>query len=521
MEGVKSSALTGWSLVGRLAPWGWTGLALALGALAYRPLFDVGSGLPSVAALDRWLFRPAALPAPAVLASAAWLVWRRRARVLALPAGRAPGTAAALAALGVGAFVWALLTGAVDLLFPSLAAQLLGLAAMIRGHAGCRALALPALVLLLGIQIPTPLLEEIVWWLQLWSSAGSAWIVGQLGYEVVQSGVIIRNGEYTFHVIDGCSGHQGTQILLLVSILIRELFAQSGARQWLLVLLAVPLAFVLNLVRIAYIVIAPNPEALAGPEGQHASLGVFVVAVGTGTLYALGWWMSRRAPVERGADGASPSEPLVPWKLATGWLGALALLSLLVTPFFGGGRSLDEDPIRFPEAASGWTSERLIVHPRFMGVLPASQQIHRRFEREARGLEVVELFVGRETPVLPESSQLLASKLAQPGPDWKLVSSEERRLWLLDRSAELSVSTRQSDEARAIAYTWRLRDRGLWRESWRAFLALESSPFRRERARTVVRILTFAPHDGSIALDRAKQRLDGFIGAFREELAAL
>ena len=156
-----------------------------------------------------------------------------------------------------------------------------------------------------------------------------------------------------------------------------------------------------------------------------------------------------------------------------------------------------------------------------MGVLPASHQIHRRFEREARGLEAVELFVGRETPALPDSSQLLASKLAQPGPSWKLESSDERRLWLLDRSAQLSVSTRPSDEARAVAYTWRLRDGGLWSESWRALLALESSPFKRERARTVVRILTYAPHDGSVALDRAKQRLDGFIGAFREELSAL
>jgi hypothetical protein len=33
--------------------------------------------------------------------------------------------------------------------------------------------------------------------------------------------------------------------------------------------------------------------------------------------------------------------------------------------------------------------------------------------------------------------------------------------------------------------------------------------------------VAYAPHDGQLVLDQAKQRLDRFVSAFREELAAL
>jgi hypothetical protein len=99
------------------------------------------------------------------------------------------------------------------------------------------------------------------------------------------------------------------------------------------------------------------------------------------------------------------------------------------------------------------------------------------------------------------------------------VERRRERIWLLDRAADLAVFSR--GEEQAVSYAWRPRDRGLWRESWRAWLGLESTPFRRERPRAAVRLVAYAPHDGQLVLDRAKQRLDRFVRDFREELNAL
>ena len=92
---------------------------------------------------------------------------------------------------------------------------------------------------------------------------------------------------------------------------------------------------------------------------------------------------------------------------------------------------------------------------------------------------------------------------------------------MLKRDADLAVASQGPGGQHAVIYAWRPRHRGLWRESWRDLLALESSPFRRQGPRAAVRLVAYAPHAGQLALDRARQRLDRFIVAFREELADL
>ena len=72
-----------------------------------------------------------------------------------------------------------------------------------------------------------------------------------------------------------------------------------------------------------------------------------------------------------------------------------------------------------------------------------------------------------------------------------------------------------------MIYSWRVRDEGLWRESLRALLALDSSRFRRSQPRTVVRLVAFAPSDDPFKLANAKQMLDRFITDFLEEFEQL
>jgi hypothetical protein len=210
------------------------------------------------------------------------------------------------------------------------------------------------------------------------------------------------------------------------------------------------------------------------------------------------------------------------WGLAASGIAILAAVSVSVPPFDTADAVTIKPKSELPERAAGWESERLIGDLMFFGT--AGQLLHRRYQPVAAGEraaeQAVELFVGFETTGSPERSQLLSSKLAWPGPDWDVVRSSRTTLWTLQRDADLSIASRQPGAEHAVVYSWRPGDLGLWRESWRSLLALDATPFRRERARRVVRLIAFAPHDGTLVLDRAKQRLDSFITVFRAELAA-
>lgn len=497
-------------------------LAVALGATAYRPLLASAVQLPTTRQFESWLFRPSQLPTIFVLGVAGWLVWRRRARLHALPPRR-HWIAAALATAGAALFVWALLTRSIDLLLPSLAANGLAVAAGMGGRAGVRTWLLPALVLLLGVPIPAPLRHEIVWRLQLATASGASWLLDAIGREFIREGVILRNVAHSFQVIDGCSGLQGMATLFGVAVIACELFALSAVRAAVLLASAPALGYALNAVRIAYVAASPNPEIYAGVSGDHTPQGVALLAAGTALIYALGRAL---APPGTHAPRAREPEPPAPARspLAAAGLAAVALLALFsfaLTPFSPGPTAHRQ--LAFPEGGAGWTSARLVADPYFFPPSPGAPWLHRRYQLgvDADPPYAVELLIRVEALGAPDTGDLSSSKLTWPGPEWDLQSRSRTRIWDLSLDAELASAARGDRPERAVIYAWRLRDEGLLRESLRALFALDASPLRRETPRAVVRLVAVAPFDEPLALARAKRRMDGFITAFRAPLAAL
>jgi exosortase len=501
---------------------------LGLGLFAYRPL--ILSALPQSQALGNWFFLPDTFAPQPILGVAAWLLWRRRARLLSLPCRSANWSGTTLVATGVGLFVWAHLTRAAELLLPSLAANLLGFAAATRGHAGCRAVLLPAFVLLLGFRIPAPFGDELVWRLQLWTASGAAWVMNSLGQEVFQGGVHLESGERTFLVIESCSGLRGIQVLTLAALIVRELFADSGPRQWLLILVALWLGHALNVIRVVVVILlSTNPQLVA----EHTPQGLGVIAVGSAILYVLGWAMARNGPHREPEPSPTPHSgaPLPGWVPAAACLAVIGVVSVAVRPFAQAQTDMTiASRLEFPMERSGWHGERVVPDLLFNGSLPPGQALYRRYQRKTpirerpdpyRPMQVVELFVGLEVPRNRNASRLFSSRLLIPGRDWTLEQRRRVREWTLRLDAELAVVSRDSGSERALVYTWRVRHESLWREAWRSLLALESSPFQREPRRAVVRLLTPLYYDGPVARDRAQNVLERFVNGFRVDLANL
>lgn len=494
-------------------------VALALGLLAFRPLFLAHWGLPGQLDVARWILVPDETTPLLVIGIAAWLLWRRRSRLLALPDRRDRAITAALLAVAAALFVWAQLTRTGELLIPSLSASLLALGGSARGRAGCRVVLLPALVLLLAVPIPAPILDELVWQLQLSTAWGTAWLMDCLGYDVVLQGVLIRNAGEPFIVVESCSGLRGIEILTLLAIVTRELFASHGARQWLVLCSAPLLGFALNIVRVFLVVTSGDPEVVK----DHTLHGVAVLVAGAGILYALAWAMAGfGGPSSETAVEARPEPGAhgLCWRGAALWLLALGILSLVVPPF---PSALDRGlpRIDLPERHLGWVGEDVTGDRLFTGLLLRGPNLSRRYEkaRENGPSRVVELFVGLEIAGDGPSGRLFTSRLRMPAGDWSFREAEHSRVWALGIDAELHLASRGAEHI--LVYTWRVRDQGIWLEAARDALALEQSPLRRDPPRAVVRLATPLANDGRWARERGKQTLDRFIRDYRSVLAEL
>jgi hypothetical protein len=287
--------------------------------------------------------------------------------------------------------------------------------------------------------------------------------------------------------------------------------------------LAPPLGLAVNVLRVAYVAASPDPEALAGVQGDHTPQGLAVLLVGTATLYAVGFILARASRTTPSASPSPVATTAHPHRRSAllALAASLAALSFL-PPFPEAAPAPLSVKAGIPEQQGAWTSEPVTSQAMFHGALPGG--FHRRYRRvtaPGRPPEFVDLLVGFEDASTQVSFRMLSSKLAFPGPEWSVLERRRERIWSLDLEAERALASAGLDDRHAVVYAWRPGHRGLWAESWRALFALDRSPLRRERPRAAVRLTSVSPHDGELALDFAKQRLDAFIGDFREALLSL
>ena len=199
----------------------WVAVCGALAAFAYRRLifFEPERNLPEE--LEAWFFLPTESLTPLVVGLALWILFRRRARLRALPgAPGSMGVGALLLALGVGLHAWAIYTAASDLLVPSLAVNALACAWLWRGVAALRVVWLPVAFLVFAMPLPPPLRNELVYQLQTWTAELAGWVLYMGGVSHFVAAERIFRPEATFSVIESCSGMRSMETLSMVEAMV-------------------------------------------------------------------------------------------------------------------------------------------------------------------------------------------------------------------------------------------------------------------------------------------------------------
>ncbi|MDJ0852463.1 MAG: exosortase/archaeosortase family protein [Myxococcota bacterium] len=496
---------------------GWIA-AGALAVVAYRELLWTQPEHALPEELERWFFVPSESLTPAVIALALWLLYRRIPRLRAVPAdpgSRGVGFGLLGAALVV--YLWSTYTGANDLLVPSLMLTGAASAWLWRGRPALRAVFLPLAFLVFAMPLPAPLLNEVIFLLQLGTTELAGFMLYVLEIPHLVSGErIVRPGD-TFSVIESCSGLRSMEILTIMAILMADLFRRRGVHAWILVMTAPVVAFFLNGLRAVLLILNPHSEIAAVHNLQGVAIllgGLFLLFLLDGLLEWGPFGLASHAEPEpaaaRWGGGADATSRVV-----AAAMGA-AVLASLAMPRWEATDPPSLEALRRTSRHIGTLRARPLTTDRlFLGSTGFSESFTLRVEEP--GKEPVVLFLGVGDRTARHRSPL-SPKTALPGSGW--IVEERFPVDLGEAEGEAEGRILRSGSTRVLVYSW-TRGAGSWLEEVvRSFLALDRSFLRRSSEVLVVRIgaaLSSAP-GGKM---KAEQRLVSFSRTLRPLLDEL
>lgn len=153
------------------------------------------------------------------------------------------------------------------------------------GLARFRRLALPLLLLASMVPLPAVLYNSMAGPLQLLASDAATRLAQLLGVSVFRDGNVIQLANVTLGVAEACSGLSALSALIVGSLLLGYLFCSGSAARVALVVLSVPLAIAVNIVRVTGTAILADYNREFALGFYHTFSGWLVFVAGLGLLY--------------------------------------------------------------------------------------------------------------------------------------------------------------------------------------------------------------------------------------------
>jgi len=239
---------------------------------------------------------------PIVLALAAWLIFRRRHALAALPPPQRTDVGWAVLVAGMVCLAFGRSQSLAVLEVGSQLLVVSGLLLLFRGPSGLRLCAFPVLFLLFTVPLPSVLVATLTAPLKLAVSAAATELLHAVGYPIARQGVVLSVGPYQLLVADACAGLNSIFMLEALVLLYMNLMGyRQRVRNVFLVLAALPISFVANIVRVMVLVLVTYHFGDAAGQGfVHDFAGVLLLLVAlflTGVVdRAFGALSARRAP---------------------------------------------------------------------------------------------------------------------------------------------------------------------------------------------------------------------------------
>jgi exosortase D (VPLPA-CTERM-specific) len=208
-----------------------------------------------------------------------WLLWVRR-EALATSVGRPVWTGPALMLLAITVHLIGE-TSAIPILSQvGFVVALLGLILSLGGYSLGRAAIIPILFLLFAIPMPNFIYSIVSLQLQLVSSQLGAFFIRSVGIPVYLEGNVIDLGYYQIQIVEACSGLRYIYPLLSLGFLAAYFLKGPLWQRALVFFSVVPIAIVMNSIRIALVAVTVNHWGSQAADGVlHLFEGWFVFLI--------------------------------------------------------------------------------------------------------------------------------------------------------------------------------------------------------------------------------------------------
>lgn len=322
-----------------------------------------------------------------------YLIWRQRDAVVT--AGLAPSLwGVGLVLLGLGLLILGELGTLYVLLYVSLWLVIVGLVVSLIGSGASRVIIFPLAYLLTMFPLPQIWEQNLSAQLQLISSEFGVGCLQLIGVTAFREGNVIDLGPIQLQVVEACSGLRYLFPLASLALLCAYLFQDRLWKQTLLVASAVPLAIVLNGLRIGLIGLLVEWYGQGAAEGfMHAFEGWAMFVISFSLLLGEMWLLGRigrpriSAPSLREQKPNGESAIALP-VLSPAFVTCLALLiGMAATSYLIQGREETPPPrqtfLDFPMEFSGWHGTPMAMEKHYIDTLRFDDYLLADFEGPA------------------------------------------------------------------------------------------------------------------------------------------
>jgi len=445
----------------------------------------------------------------------AYLIWQKRGELKKVdirPQWRAlPVLVFAIFVFVVGELGAELFTTRVSMIF-----MVFGLVWFLCGTAALKVVLFPLCFLFLMLPLPGYFHRNLTAPLQLFSSAGSVFLLQAIDISVFREGNIIDIGVTQLQVVEACSGLRYIFPLFTIGVFLAFFEKQSWWVNLLLVGAAIPIAVLANVVRIAGTgVIATYWGAAAADRFFHGFSGWFVFMAGAG-FYFLVYLLLRKIKTAPVLLAPSPPQHSEPKHMMTWPAVVVALVTiLLAAPTVA---HMGEVPVRpllrplqeFPITLDGWSGRRSQMDPAVWKRVGGQDYVLIDYLKDHTG--PVNLYVAYYEHQKKGGDFIHSPRGCLPGGGWFIDENRTRQLAGTApgqtglKFNELLISR---DGNRQLVYFWfQGRDRNFTKEYVAKFYMVWDGLYHRRTDGALVRLIV--PVSSENTLESARAVLDTF-----------
>lgn len=450
----------------------------------------------------------------------AYICWEKRAQIARTPIdANWLGLVFLIVLLSIS--IYGILGSSPSAVRPAMPLILLALVFFCLGWPMFRVLVFPLGILIFMIPLSTTVQAAITSPLKLAASKVGVLIMRMFGIIVFLEGNVIDLGEIQLQMAEACSGLRYVLPLLVMGVLFAYFFEKIRWKQIMLVLATIPIAILVNGIRVGITGILAHHYGTNAIEGiAHDALGMLLYLIAFVLLFFCQICF-KLIPMKPGPVSREEPQPSNETGLSIHRLKPLPVVISTILILLSAGLSLTTANLpklalqdgfnRFPLTIAGWQGKYEPVDKEMVGLSGADEALKATYTNSAG--RYISLYIGyRGTPFNENENFFHSPDICLPSSGWTIDSKQGRTITNLASMGTLTVKEMIVDKMaqKQVVYYWfQTKNRSSSNINMNRFHLSLHALMRDNTYDLFIRPITLLYPDENLV--SAEQRMDGFV----------